>query len=92
MKRHVPIMATEILNMIPEDAKVIVDGTLGHGGHTQFFIENGKSDAHYIGVDVDPQLLAQAKEYLANELGDKSENITYSNKSYAQLDEILKEA
>lgn len=91
MKRHVPIMAKEIFAMIPEQAKIIVDGTLGHGGHTQFFVENGNPDRRYIGVDVDPQLLAQAKDYLKESLGDKSDDIRFVNKSYAQLDEVLGE-
>lgn len=91
MKRHVPIMAKEIFAMIPEQAKVIVDGTLGHGGHTQFFVENGNPDRRYIGVDVDPQLLAQAKDYLKQNLGGKSDDIRFVNKSYAQLDEVLDE-
>jgi 16S rRNA C1402 N4-methylase RsmH len=35
-------MVSEILTYIPEHAKLIVDGTFGHGGHTLAIIQNSK--------------------------------------------------
>lgn len=34
MKRHISIMVKEICSMIPDHATCVVDGTLGHGGHS----------------------------------------------------------
>jgi 16S rRNA (cytosine1402-N4)-methyltransferase len=45
MKRHIPIMVHEILSYIPEHAKLIVDGTFGHGGHTLAIIKKLKDES-----------------------------------------------
>ncbi len=85
MKRHIPILAKEINEQIPDHAQIIVDGTLGHGGHTDYFITHAtQKNRTYIGVDVDPQILEQAKNYLS-----EHQNIHFINNSYAQLSEEL---
>jgi len=48
--------------MAPQEGKVIVDGTLGGGGHTEAMLKAG---AHVIGVDQDDQALAFAEDRLA---------------------------
>ena len=32
---HEPVLLQEVLDRVPEEAQTIMDGTLGHGGHTQ---------------------------------------------------------
>jgi len=31
---HTPVLLKEVLSFVPEQPKLIVDGTLGHGGHS----------------------------------------------------------
>lgn len=61
---HVPVLLSEVLRfMAPEKGKVIIDGTLGGGGHTEALLEAG---AEVIGFDQDEEALAHAGVRLAS--------------------------
>jgi 16S rRNA (cytosine1402-N4)-methyltransferase len=60
---HEPVLAREVLELIrPAPGKLVLDGTLGGGGHSELFLERG---AHVIGLDKDPLALAAARARLA---------------------------
>jgi len=60
---HQPIMAEEILAALaPLEGKQIFDGTLGGGGHTELFLQNG---AHVVGCDQDAEALSYTSRRLA---------------------------
>ncbi len=60
---HEPVLAREIVEALrPAPGKVLLDGTLGGGGHSLLLLEEG---AHVIGIDKDPRALAAAKARLA---------------------------
>jgi 16S rRNA (cytosine1402-N4)-methyltransferase len=60
---HEPVLATEVVELLrPEPGKLILDGTLGGGGHALLFLERG---ARVIGIDKDPRALAAANARLA---------------------------
>lgn len=60
---HVPVLLSEVLHyMRPASGKVLVDGTLGGGGHSEAMLREG---ATVIGIDQDDQALAYAGERLA---------------------------
>ncbi len=67
---HVPVLRDRMADLIAPGveklgaAAVIVDGTLGAGGHTEFFLRAFPA-AHVIGVDRDPVALADARSRLA---------------------------
>ena len=67
---HVPVLRDRMAQLLAPgaeklaDAAVIVDGTLGAGGHTEHFLRTFPQ-AHVIGVDRDPRALADARERLA---------------------------
>lgn len=67
---HVPVMRARMAELIAPAVEaagsnaVIVDGTLGAGGHTEYFL-NTFPQAHVIGVDRDAASLADATERLA---------------------------
>ena len=67
---HVPVLRDRMADLLAPgveklaDAAVIVDGTLGAGGHTEHFLRTFPA-AHVIGVDRDPASLADARERLA---------------------------
>jgi len=60
---HEPVLAREVLEIMrPEPGKLLVDCTLGGGGHALLFLERG---ARVIGIDKDPRALAAANARLA---------------------------
>lgn len=61
---HTPVLLSEVLEMMaPGEGKVLVDGTLGGGGHTEALLQAG---ATVFGVDQDIQALEYAEERLAS--------------------------
>jgi len=40
MIKHIPVLLDEVTQSIPQTATLLIDGTLGHGGHTQAILEN----------------------------------------------------
>jgi len=57
---HAPVMVEEVMAVLrPERGGTYLDGTLGGGGHAEALLERG-ADARLIGVDRDPDALAEA--------------------------------
>jgi 16S rRNA (cytosine1402-N4)-methyltransferase len=60
---HESVLAREVVELLrPEPGKLLVDCTLGAGGHALRFLEAG---ARVIGIDKDPRALAAAQARLA---------------------------
>ena len=60
---HQTVLLEEAVSLLrPEEGRVIVDGTLGGGGHTFALLEAG---ATVVGIDRDPRALAAAGERLS---------------------------
>ena len=72
--RHVPVLADRVLALLapaldpradqPADAPVVVDATVGLGGHAAALLE-AHPRVHVIGLDRDPQALAACERRLA---------------------------
>ncbi len=59
---HVPVLLDEVLTALdPRPGSVIVDATLGAGGHSEAMLERG---AHVVGVDRDDSALQIARDRL----------------------------
>lgn len=81
---HLPVMLREVLELLqPAPGKVVVDCTLGGGGHSQAMLESG---ARVIGIDQDPDALAFASERLA-EFGDR---FTAVQASFHEIEDVLR--
>lgn len=86
---HVPVLADDVLELLrPERAKLIVDCTVGLGGHSHMLLGRAPSDARLIGIDVDEANLQQARENLA-EFG---ERVRLFQANFSQLTTVLDEA
>ena len=83
---HVPVMLHEVIEFIVKKCGNYADLTLGLGGHASEILKSDP-DGHLIGIDLDPEALAIAKERL-NPYKDRV-NIVKGN--YADLDVILAE-
>ncbi len=85
---HQPVLYHEIIHALqPKNNGQYVDGTLGAGGHSRGILEACAPDGRLLGMDVDPQALALARETLAP-YGERARLI---QASYDSLAEILRE-
>ena len=64
-KQHLPVMQKEIVEYIkPQDKELLVDCTVGLGGHALQILKNAASGARLVGVDKDEESLSLARERL----------------------------
>ncbi len=65
--KHIPILAREITDLlITNPDGVYIDGTLGLGGHTKFFMSKLSAQGKVIGLDKDPNAIKMAVENVAD--------------------------
>ncbi len=63
---HVPVLYQDIIHALqPRRKGRYVDGTVGAGGHAEGVLRASAPDGLLLGLDVDPQALALARERLA---------------------------
>lgn len=63
---HLPVLLETIITALqPRAAGRYIDGTLGAGGHSSSILEASAPDGELLGLDLDPQALALAREKLA---------------------------
>ncbi len=81
---HQPVLLAQVVEALqPPPPRVIVDATVGLGGHAAALLTR-YPDARLLGLDVDPQALAVARERLAA-FGDRAALV---EASYRRLGEI----
>ncbi|QOJ14980.1 MAG: 16S rRNA (cytosine(1402)-N(4))-methyltransferase RsmH [Planctomycetia bacterium] len=86
---HVPVLADAILALMqPAAGQIFVDGTVGLGGHALAILPRLLPGGRYIGLDVDPEMLAVARERLAS-MPEGSVILRHAN--YADLPDVLDE-
>jgi 16S rRNA (cytosine1402-N4)-methyltransferase len=62
---HVPIMVEEVIATLkPQPGEVVVDCTLGYGGHTRVFADHLGSSGRIVGLDVDGAELEKTRARL----------------------------
>jgi 16S rRNA (cytosine1402-N4)-methyltransferase len=85
---HLPVLADEILNILcPSPGKIIVDCTLGAGGHTSLLLPLVAPGGKIFGVDLDPLALQRLQE----KLGDHADSFHFLHGNFAGLDRLLME-
>ncbi|MCL4729705.1 MAG: 16S rRNA (cytosine(1402)-N(4))-methyltransferase, partial [Planctomycetes bacterium] len=63
---HVPIMLAEILaSLAPRSGEVVLDCTLGHGGHAEALARAAAPGGRVIGIDLDAEEQARTVQRLA---------------------------
>ncbi|HZI33868.1 MAG TPA: 16S rRNA (cytosine(1402)-N(4))-methyltransferase, partial [Candidatus Binatia bacterium] len=61
---HRPVLAAEVVELLaPHPGSLVVDGTVGGGGHTEAILKTG---ADVLALDQDPDAIAEAREQLAS--------------------------
>lgn len=62
---HQPVLYQEVLEALkPASGRVYLDGTLGAGGHAMGILTESSPDGRLIGLDLDPEALAIARQRL----------------------------
>ncbi|MDO8471726.1 MAG: 16S rRNA (cytosine(1402)-N(4))-methyltransferase RsmH [bacterium] len=84
---HIPVLVNEVLSFLPSQG-LVVDGTLGGGGHSQAILEHN-SAIRVIGIDRDPKAPGQE---LAQKSEPWSQRFNWLHGSYADLPALLAEA
>lgn len=83
---HIPVMLGEILEWLaPQPGQVLVDGTLGGGGHTRELALRVAPDGRVISLDRDPAAIARAEETL------KGMCVTLAESNFCDLPDVLAE-
>ncbi len=62
---HQPVLYQKVLDAIkPTSGRVYLDGTLGAGGHARGILTESAPDGKLVGLDLDPEALAIARQQL----------------------------
>lgn len=86
---HQPVLYHEIIHSLqPKSPGLYVDGTVGAGGHARGILEACAPGGRLLGLDLDPQALALAREILAP----YGERALLVQASYDTLTDRLEEA
>ncbi|MEZ4293084.1 MAG: 16S rRNA (cytosine(1402)-N(4))-methyltransferase RsmH [Myxococcota bacterium] len=63
---HEPVLLAETLGLLDlKPGSLVVDGTLGGGGHAEAILERTAPDGRLVGLDLDPEALREAGRRLA---------------------------
>lgn len=82
---HRPVLAAEVLELLaPHPGSLVVDGTVGGGGHTEAILKTG---ADVLALDQDPDAIAEAREQLTTYGG----RVTLRQANFRNADKILDE-
>lgn len=64
--RHTPVLLQEVLEVLNiQESNVVLDGTLGGGGHATAFTQRLGSNGYFVGFDADGGAVARVRERLA---------------------------
>jgi 16S rRNA (cytosine1402-N4)-methyltransferase len=72
--------------VVKKEEGLIVDGTVGDGGHTEYILKNTGSRLKVIGIDRDASALERAKKRLAP-FGDR---VRFAHGNYSEAPDLLK--
>ena len=63
---HLPVMAREVVELLlAVPGGLIIDGTVGGGGHAEAILDRIAPSGLLLGLDVDPAALDEARRVLA---------------------------
>ena len=84
--RHIPVMATEVEGALDlKVGAVVVDGTLGLGGHAAMMAAQIGAQGHLIGIDQDSRAIELARVRLKDFKG----RLDIVKSNFSRLDEVL---
>ena len=83
---HIPVLREEVLLYLNAgDKRLIVDGTLGDGGHTEAILQSSGPQCRVLGIDQDAEALERARKRLAP----FGERVILVHGNYSEIQSIL---
>lgn len=83
---HIPVLQNEVLaHLQPQSGQVLVDGTLGGGGHTRLLAERVAPDGFILALDRDPRAIAAAEKTLSGR------PVKVAQANFCDLPELIRE-
>jgi 16S rRNA (cytosine1402-N4)-methyltransferase len=87
-REHVPVLLGEVLEALAvRPGGRYVDSTLGAGGHARAILDASSPDGELLGIDLDPDALAVARERLAPYGG----RVTFVEGEFSQVGDLCRE-
>jgi len=84
---HLPVLLDEVIHLLePGSGDIILDGTLGGGGHAAAILEKIGKEGKLIAIDRDPEAIERNKERLG-----AYPNVIYAHGDFRNVDDILEE-
>ncbi len=85
---HRSVLLQEVIRAFePVKLQLMIDGTLGGGGHAQGLLEHHPEIKYYLGIDQDPQALVLARDRLKS----WENKVIFKHGNFAQFDDFLNE-
>src|SRR5256885_1431604 len=82
---HRPVLAAEVVELLaPHPGSLVVDATVGGGGHTEAILKTG---ADVLALDQDPDAITEAREQLSSYGG----RVTVKQANFRDADKVLDE-
>ncbi len=86
---HIPVLLQEVIKYLdPKPGETIVDGTVNRGGHAKVIADMVGETGWVIGIDQDPEALADAKKHLES----LPARITLLKGNFRDMPQLLAEA
>jgi 16S rRNA (cytosine1402-N4)-methyltransferase len=83
---HVPVLVDEVLTYLaPRPGALVVDATVGDGGHADAILRRIAPAGRLVGLDRDAEAIARAEEHLRP----FGQNVTLVQANFSDLDETL---
>lgn len=84
--QHVPVMAKEVVGFLdPQPGDIIVDATIGCGGHAKLILERVRPNGRLIGIDQDEEAIGFSRENLK----EYSDSLFLVNENFKNLEGIF---
>ena len=65
---HKPVLLNEIIELLdPKPGAIVLDGTIGSGGHAKAFLERIGPEGRLIGLDQDPEAICRCRKLLGDD-------------------------
>lgn len=89
---HQSVLLHETINALEiKKGDVVVDGTLGGGGHSEEILKTSEGDITLLAMDLDEDALERSKKRLENFKTDQTK-IFYLHGSFREMDKLIKDA
>jgi 16S rRNA (cytosine1402-N4)-methyltransferase len=87
-REHVPVLLGEVVEALAvRPGGRYVDNTLGAGGHARAILDASSPDGELLGIDLDPEALAVARERLAP----YGRRVTFVEGDFSQVGDLCRE-